>query len=166
MELEFARETSFYHSRIYIPSIIAILITWLSLFMDPLENATARAIILGIGISIGTFCMALCTVPTLHPTALGRWTTVCQVFLLIAVLEFVVVNRFAVEKKQEERSKSGNETQTTDNGVRMPNLLNLVYDRKWHTTIDILFRINYLLAFLVFNLRYYFTFVKRPDIEI
>ncbi|XP_070534368.1 glycine receptor subunit alphaZ1-like [Ptychodera flava] len=87
------RELGFYMLQAYIPSILLVILSWVSLWMEP--GAAPARVALGI-----TTVLALVTQGTwmrsqlpkvAYATAIDIWMVTCQVFVFAALLEFAIV---------------------------------------------------------------------------
>ncbi|XP_074651549.1 glycine receptor subunit alpha-2-like [Tubulanus polymorphus] len=114
VRLHLTREYGFYLIQTFIPSILIVMLSWVSFWLDP--HATPARISLGL-LTVLTMTTQISGIVAQLPKvsyvkAIDVWMAVCLIFVFAALLEFAVVNVLvrkeelrAAEMKQREREK-------------------------------------------------------------
>ena len=107
------RNIGFYLIQMYVPSGLIVILSWVSFFID--SDAVPARISLGV---LTILTMITQSSSTLHAspkvsyvTALNVWTTMCLIFVFLALIEFAVLNVLA----RVSRKPSAASVETTDN---------------------------------------------------
>ena len=114
-ELQIDRKTGYYALQVIIPSILLVVLSWVSFWVDP-KAVPAR-------ISLGVTCVLTMTTqssgirqtlpPVSYVKAIDVWMLVCLLFVFGALLEFAFVN---VQTRRTDEYKS-NKTTAVDSEV-------------------------------------------------
>ena len=103
--LTLARDTGFYLLNIYFPSILVVILSWLSFWLN--SNASVSRMLLGL---MSILFMAIITLgvdtqqaSVSYATALDVWTNVCFLFTFAVLFQFAAVyflaNRLTSDSK-------------------------------------------------------------------
>ncbi|WAR00306.1 GLRA3-like protein, partial [Mya arenaria] len=180
MQFELIRNFGYYITQIYIPSILIVILSWVSFWLD-IDAVPAR-------ISLG-----LLTVLTMTTQSAGArsslpkvsyikgidvWMAVCMVFVFIALIEFAFVNvntrvgkRRDTKTKKETTSlvkKDGELKNDTPNDGRLNRWNVFVSSRNNARIMDRFSRVAFPVAFIVFNIVYWsvYTFWQPSKSDV
>lgn len=160
--------------QIYIPSCILVLSSFVSFWLDP-DSVAARVFLCATTLLAMIFQIsnAAASVPTVsYIKAVDIWMGVCLIFIFGTLLEFATLNyisRHNDKNKSEEvdedsllvndEGKDSMKTWTSRYKNFHTWLLKFSRSRK----IDVVSRIMFPVAFVIFNLAYWITYLKQSD---
>jgi len=99
------RQTGYYVSKIYLPTALIIAVSWISFWLNP--EATVGRALLGVTTLLATI-VTLWDVNSHLPVvsytkAIDVWSSMCAVFVVSAVIEFVLVNHLYQQRLVNQR---------------------------------------------------------------
>ncbi|XP_052794951.1 glycine receptor subunit alpha-2-like isoform X2 [Mya arenaria] len=180
MQFELIRNFGYYITQIYIPSILIVILSWVSFWLD-IDAVPAR-------ISLG-----LLTVLTMTTQSAGArsslpkvsyikgidvWMAVCMLFVFIALIEFAFVNvNTRVGKRHQQTKKmqtnlakeaDGEQEDNTPNEGRLNHWNVFASSRKNARIMDRFSRVAFPVAFIVFNIVYWsvYTFWQPSKSDV
>ncbi|OAF67183.1 GABA(C) receptor [Intoshia linei] len=104
--LNFKRQFYYYLIQVYVPSILVVILSWISFWLDP--QAVPGRISLGLLTSLAITTQMAGASSSVMPKvsyvkAIDVWLTSCMFFLFAAVVEFAIVNTIA--RREDEKAK-------------------------------------------------------------
>ncbi|XP_045204206.2 glycine receptor subunit alpha-2-like isoform X2 [Mercenaria mercenaria] len=179
LEFDMTRSFGYYLTQVYIPSILIVILSWVSFWLD--VDAVPARISLGL-LTVLTMTTqssgARSSLPKVsYVKAIDVWLAACLIFVFAALIEFAYVNVFSrVEKRRKSNGLDGTLSQP-GNGQNGNNL-QVVHERKKSRfnmfapsrekarTFDRISRIAFPTVFLVFNLIYWSVYIFwSPDVS-
>lgn len=94
VKLTFKRQLSYYILTIYIPTLMIVLVSWMSFWLDH-KSAPARvalAVTTLLAMSTTTSSINNSLPPVAYTKAIDVWTNLCVSFVFLALLEYALVN--------------------------------------------------------------------------
>ncbi|XP_060588338.1 glycine receptor subunit alpha-2-like isoform X2 [Ruditapes philippinarum] len=189
LEFDMTRNFGYYLTQVYIPSILIVILSWVSFWLD--MDAVPARISLGL-LTVLTMTTqssgARSSLPkvsyvkaidvwylqqfTHYFTAIDVWLAACLIFVFAALIEFAYVNVFSrVEKRRQSTRRDVTIPQPTNGQNGNEKDIKVVFERKKSRfnmfapsrekarTFDRISRIAFPTAFLVFNLIYWSVYI-------
>jgi len=173
VKLQIKRQYGYFLTQIFIPFLILVAVSWLSLWLD------ARAVTLRLSLIVILLCMmmllAVGVQPLLPPAsytkAIDIWIAVCLSLVFACLLQFILVNQLA----RRERRVRITENHVSKNGgcntgdikkiSKMKNILEKCSNNHIPLSkkIDFLCRVLFPIAFVIFNCIFWFTYIRGRD---
>uniref|UniRef100_A0AC34RBS0 Glutamate-gated chloride channel n=1 Tax=Panagrolaimus sp. JU765 TaxID=591449 RepID=A0AC34RBS0_9BILA len=180
----FERDYSYYISQLYIPSIIFVIVSWITFWLNKDQ------ILIRLSLSFAALLMLLIQVlringslpQTPHMKAIDIWMNVCFSFIFWTILEFVLVHLLAgqnnIRRDNWHRQKfTINEIQNDDPNALIPQNNVLVEDgvteqepnncwfKFWQkhdkaSKLDLFSRVLFPICFLIFNVVYWINYLS------
>jgi len=94
VDMTFKRQLSYYILTIYIPTLMIVLVSWMSFWLDH-KSAPARvalAVTTLLAMSTTTSSINNSLPPVAYTKAIDVWTNLCVTFVFLALLEYALVN--------------------------------------------------------------------------
>lgn len=173
VKLQIKRQYGYFLTQIFIPFLILVAVSWLSLWLD------ARAVTLRLSlIMILLFMMMFLAIgvqPLLpaasYTKAIDIWIAVSISLVFACLLQFILVNQLARRERRvriSENHVSKNGGCNTGEGNKMIKVKNIM--EKCSNTniplskkIDFLCRVLFPIAFVIFNCIFWFTYIRGRD---
>ncbi|GFR07984.1 glutamate-gated chloride channel [Trichonephila clavata] len=173
IKLQMKRQYGYYLTQIFVPFVLLVAVSWLSLWLD------ARAVILRLAlILVLLFMMIMISIelqsliPAVSYTkAIDIWIAVCISLVFATLLQFILVNQLA----RRERRVRISENHATKNGGCKRNgkqktyKMQTILEKCAHhqiplsKRIDFVCRVLFPVAFVIFNCIFWFTYIKGRD---
>ncbi|GFY54532.1 glycine receptor subunit alphaZ1 [Trichonephila inaurata madagascariensis] len=164
------RQYGYYLTQIFVPFVLLVAVSWLSLWLD------ARAVILRLSlILVLLFMMIMISIelqsliPAVSYTkAIDIWIAVCISLVFATLLQFILVNQLA----RRERRVRISENHATKNGGCKRNgkqKMQTILEKCAHhhiplsKRIDFVCRVLFPVAFVIFNCIFWLTYIKGRD---
>ncbi|XP_046363512.2 glycine receptor subunit alpha-2-like [Haliotis rufescens] len=168
--LHLKREIGFYATQTYIPSILIVVLSWASFWIDheavPARISVGLLTVLTITTQSSGARAQLPRVP--YVKAIDVWMSACLVFVFAAYMEYAVVSVLSRRHKKGDRysSKDSSNTSFTDTDPSKPSSLdgsNGAHSRKVPkdagVRVDSISRYGFPLSFLIFNIVYWVFYI-------
>lgn len=102
MKLQLKRQYGFFLTQIFIPFLILVAVSWLSLWLD------ARAVTLRLSLIVILLCMMMFLAISVQPLlphasytkAIDIWVAVCLSLVFACLLQFILVNQLARRERR------------------------------------------------------------------
>merc|ERR1712241_1247194 len=94
VDMTFKRQLSYYILTIYIPTLMIVLVSWMSFWLDH-KSAPARVALTVttlLAMSTTTSSINNSLPPVAYTKAIDVWTNLCTIFVFLALLEYALVN--------------------------------------------------------------------------
>jgi hypothetical protein len=124
-DLVMTRKVGFYFLQVFVPSILLVVLSWVSFWVDP--NAVPARV------SLGVTCVLTMTTqssgirqslpPVSYVKAIDIWMLVCLLFVFAALLEFAYVN--VLKRKKSKKSTNHEDINEVNDTVHFTNLYKL-----------------------------------------
>ncbi|CAL1267172.1 unnamed protein product [Larinioides sclopetarius] len=173
VKLQMKRQYGFYLTQIFVPFVILVAVSWLSLWLD------ARAVILRLSlILVLLFMMIMISteIQSLIPAAsytkaIDIWIAVCISLVFATLLQFILVNQLARRERRVRISENhatkngGCKRNGKQNSHKMTNILEKCahHHIPLSKRIDFICRVLFPVAFVIFNCIFWFTYIKGRD---
>lgn len=177
IDFRLSRKFGFYLLYAYLPSLLVVMIAWMSFMID--SGATAARTSLGLLTVLSLITQSAAVLSQLprvsYIKAIDTWFFICFSFVVGALLEFAFVNttirREAKQRKMTKLSTEQAETCKTGKGpsdqtTDLRKISVVTAERQKHYCIkaeflDRIFVIIYPLCFLIFNIIYWCIYLKK-----
>ncbi|XP_071082672.1 glycine receptor subunit alpha-2-like [Haliotis cracherodii] len=161
------REIGFYATQTYIPSILIVVLSWASFWIDheavPARISVGLLTVLTITTQSSGARAQLPRVP--YVKAIDVWMSACLVFVFAAYMEYAVVTvlsrSYRKQKARQELKKNSKSTMATvsDVDVTITDQAKKPKDKDTGRFVDKLSRFIFPLAFLIFNFGYWIWYI-------
>ena len=94
VDMTFRRQLSYYFITIYIPTLMIVIVSWMSFWLDH-KSAPARVALTVttlLAMSTTTSSINNSLPPVAYTKAIDVWTNLCTIFVFLALLEYALVN--------------------------------------------------------------------------
>ncbi|XP_048772301.1 glycine receptor subunit alpha-2-like isoform X1 [Ostrea edulis] len=158
VELKFERNTGYYIAQIFIPSILIVVLSWVSFWVD--IDAIPARVSLGV-LTVLTMTTQSSGVRTALPQvsyikAIDVWMAVCLTFVFMSLLEFAYVNVLSRRKSRPIHNPSETEMALKKDGNTTPLRSQKHIDfKKRARHVDKVARVMFPLTFFLFNLSFW-----------
>lgn len=161
------RERGYHFIQSYVPSILIVLISWISFWVS--SDATAARVSLGVTTVLTMVTMNMAVRNSLPPVSyiksIDIWTSACLLFVFSALIEFALVNSLTRKAKKSTKNNKTKEGITSANEVieltNVNDKLGFPHNKRQTPTklgkIDKYSRVLFPAAFLLFNIAYWIT---------
>ncbi|XP_078326174.1 glycine receptor subunit alpha-2-like isoform X2 [Crassostrea virginica] len=164
VELRFERNTGYYIAQIFIPSILIVMLSWVSFWVD-IDAIPAR-------VSLGVLTVLTMTTQSSgarsalprvsYIKAIDVWMAVCLTFVFLALLEFAYINVVSRRNSKPIRTSSQAEMtfkRGTTPSPMMPILKNIDF-KKRARHVDKVARVMFPLIFFLFNIGFWVFYLS------
>nr|XP_034303129.1 glycine receptor subunit alpha-3 [Crassostrea gigas]XP_034303130.1 glycine receptor subunit alpha-3 [Crassostrea gigas] len=166
VELKFERNTGYYISQIFIPSILIVMLSWVSFWVD--IDATPARVSLGV-LTVLTMTTqssgARSALPRVsYIKAIDVWMAVCLTFVFMSLLEFAYIN--VVSRRNSKPIRTASQCDKALRTGTNPTLAasNHIDFKKRARHVDKLARVMFPLTFFLFNMGFWvFYLVINKD---
>jgi len=161
VDFGFDREYSNYIFRLFLPSAVLVVVSYLALWLDPACQLPSR-LLLCLSSLLGLMLLAAyagsLTAPVGYATAMDVWMRVCASFALASLLEVVMVSCLVGggASRSRETTESGIPLEAVPQKTKFAGFVNLLMKG---SRVDSFSRVLFPVVFLVFNITYWTTYV-------
>ncbi|XP_046568441.1 glycine receptor subunit alpha-2-like [Haliotis rubra] len=170
--LHLKREIGFYATQTYVPSILIVVLSWASFWIDheavPARISVGLLTVLTITSQSSGARAQLPRVP--YVKGIDVWMTSCLVFVFAAYMEYAVVTVLSRQHKKGEKynSKASNNSSFTDTDPSKPSTFDdsssgsngaLKQVKDAGKRVDTISRYGFPLSFLIFNIVYFVYYI-------
>lgn len=164
VELKFERNTGYYISQIFIPSILIVMLSWVSFWVD--IDATPARVSLGV-LTVLTMTTqssgARSALPRVsYIKAIDVWMAVCLTFVFMALLEFAYINVVSRRNSKPIRTASQCDkalNKGTSPSPMMPILRHIDFIKRARQ-VDKVARVVFPLIFFLFNIGFWVFYLS------
>lgn len=172
VKLQIKRQYGYYLTQIFIPFLILVAVSWLSLWLD------ARAVTLRLSLIVILLFMMMFLAVSVQPLlpsasytkAIDIWIAVCLSLVFACLLQFILVNQLA---RRERRVRISGSHVAKNGGcnageIKMSKVKNIIEKCSNNhiplsKKIDFLCRVLFPVAFVIFNCIFWFTYIRGRD---
>uniref|UniRef100_A0A2L2Y9C3 Putative glutamate-activated chloride channel n=2 Tax=Parasteatoda tepidariorum TaxID=114398 RepID=A0A2L2Y9C3_PARTP len=172
LKLQIKRQYGFYLTQVFVPYVILVAVSWLSLWLD------AKAVILRLSLIFVLLFMMFIVNLQIQPLipaapytkAIDIWISVCIALVFTALLQFILVNQLArrerrVRISENHVAKNGGCKRSSKKSYKVQNILENCSHHQIPLSkrIDFICRVLFPVAFVIFNCIFWFTYIKGRD---
>ncbi|XP_078326171.1 glycine receptor subunit alpha-2-like isoform X3 [Crassostrea virginica] len=166
VELKFERNYGYYIAQIFVPSILIVMLSWVSFWVD--IDATPARVSLGV-LTVLTMTTqssgARSALPRVsYIKAIDVWMAVCLTFVFLALLEFAYINVVSRRKSRPKRTASQCKLALQKDTTPMAPIVNHIDFKKRARHVDKIARVVFPSTFFIFNISFWvFYLVINKD---
>lgn len=172
VKLQLKRQYGYYLTQVFVPYVILVTLSWLSLWLD------AKAVILRLSLIFVLLILMIIInvqvqslVPAAHYTkAIDIWIAVCISLVFATLLQFILVNQLARRERRVRISenhvmKNGGCKRSSKKSYKVQNILEECshHHIPLSKRIDFICRVLFPVAFVIFNCIFWLTYIKGRD---